>query len=427
MSSTFFSENLNASALTTLTGDATLGADLIFDKTTADLTITVADQASGAATVTIPDLGGVADQYLAPLLAAGTADKVIRMNGTTGIQEAANVKLLGSDIFTEVVGVSAPSSSDLTLTIDSTQNVIVAGGGLTVAEDLAVSGSAVITGDLTVNGTTTSVNSENVTIKDNNLILSSNYTMNTARQGGLTVNYFPTAITQSVIAAGFTSTTEVSVTDATVFTVGDIILVSGADTPENNGLFEVLMGLTTVVTIATPAASQNYLQSAFSAVADPGAVGSVTKVSVAVLQAGTSGDFQVASGSTAPLTFTDIATSSNSDWTEVDLNQAGVGLTTIATIPLPTLRAGVLEVVFCGRNTLGTGVNSGKMIRSFENLVATVVPNGDGTKDLSTRGIGTAWAVTTAVSGGDILIQVVGGAGTTHWRIIYRLTESATP
>ncbi|MBV1928592.1 MAG: hypothetical protein KUG81_03670, partial [Gammaproteobacteria bacterium] len=133
MSSTYYVENLNVSA------DSTLGGDIIFTNVTNNLTVDVAAQATGTATVTIPDLGGVAGQLLAPLLAAGTDNKVIRMNATTGIQESSNVLLSDADVFSDVVGVTALAGGALTLTaatgqdivvaVDSGQNMTVTGGG----------------------------------------------------------------------------------------------------------------------------------------------------------------------------------------------------------------------------------------------------------------------------------------------------------
>ncbi len=431
MSSTYFVENLNVSAQTNL------GGDIVFDNVTNDLTVTVDAQASGTATMTIPDLDGVAGQFMGVLLAAGTDDKVVRMHTTDRIQESTNVKLTDADIFTDVVGVTALAGGDLTLTAASTQDIVVAldsgqlmtvtGGGVTIAEDLLVSGDTIMTGDLTVNGTTTSVNSVNVTISDNNLIMSSDYTTAVARQGGITVNYLPTAISELVIATGFTSTTVVEVADASVFTAGDIILVSGANTPGNNGLFKVTTGAGTTLTIIAPASTQNYLQSAFDAI-DTVVAGTVTKVTVAVLQAGTDGKFEVAEGSSAPLTFTDIALVSDlpaGTWTEVDVNTTDATLTTAATVATTTDKSQVVEVVYSASEDSANDSLAGKNIRSIFNSGGTATTMGNGSKDISSNLTGSTWAVTTAVSGANILIQVQGAAATTiDWRVLYRITES---
>ena len=430
-SSTYFVENLNVST------QANLGGDIVFDNVTNDLTVTVTAQASGTATLTVPDLLGV-NNLLPPLLPAGVADnEVIRMHGTTGIQSATNVKLLDTDVFTDVVGVTALAGGDLTITaaagqdtilaVDAGQLVTVTGGGLTVAQDLLVSGDTILTGDLTVNGTTTSVNSVNVTIEDNNLILSSNYTTAVARQGGITVNYLPTAVSEAVIATGFTSTTVVEVADASVFSAGDIILVSDANTPGNNGLFQVTTGAGTTLTIIAPAGTQNYLQSAFAAI-DTVVAGTVTVVTVAVLQAGTDGRFEVAEGSAVPLVFVDLALVSElpaGTWTEVDVNTTDATLTTAATVATTTDKSQVVEVVYTASEDSANDALAGKNIRSIFNTGGTATTMGLGSKDISSNLTGSTWAVTTAVSAANILIQVQGAAATTiDWRILYRITES---
>lgn len=430
MSSTYFVENLNVSA------DSTLGGDIIFTNVTNDLTVDIASQATGTATVTIPDLGGVAGQLLAPLLASGTDNKVIRMNGTTGVQESTNVTLTDADVFEDVVGVTALAGGDLTITAASTQDVVVAldagqnmtvtGGGVTIAEDLLVSGDAVITGDLTVNGTTTSVDSTNVLIADNNMVLSSNYTTAVAREGGFAVNYLPTATASTTASTNFTTTT-VEVAAIGAFVATDIILVSGSADPSNNGLFEILSTALNVITI-DPTPTHNFLNSVFVADgADTGA--DVTKVTVAILQAGTDGRFEVASGSDTSLVFTDLALVTelpSGTWTEVDINTTNATPDATTLISITVAKSATLEVIFSARQTTGTNALNGKLLRPFENTTTTVSAMGLGTRDESRIGTTTGWTIASSGNASSQMIITVTGAAATviDWRILYRSTES---
>jgi len=171
------------------------------------------------------------------------------------------------------------------------------------------SGDMVIGGDLTVNGTTISIDSEQVNIADNHLYLNKDYTTVAAETGGLVVNYLPTATTDTAATGGFATTTTVETTGGSTFTAGDFIQISGADTASNDGLYEVLThttGSPNILTIAT--ASEDFVNTAFTVDAtDNSAV--LTKVNVSILRAGTDGIWETASGSTSSgLTFSDLAT-----------------------------------------------------------------------------------------------------------------------
>lgn len=431
MSSTYFVENLNVSA------NSTLGGDIVFTNVTNNLTVDVAAQATGTATVTIPDLGGVAGQLLAPLLASGTDERVVRMNGTTGLQESSQVLLSDTGAFSDVLGVSAQAGQDLSLTaaagqdvvvsLGSGQNLTVTGGGATIAEDLLVSGDAVINGDLTVNGTTTSVDSTNVLIADNNMVLSSNYTNAVAREGGIAVNYLPTA-TASVTAGSNFTPTSVEVSAIGAFAATDIILVSGAANPSNNGLFEIASTLVNVIVIA-PAPTHNFLNSVF--VADPTDSGvNVTKVTVAVLQAGTDGRFEVASGSDTSLAFTDLALTSElpvGTWTEVDIatTDATPNVTNIATT---SDRSTTFELVYAAKEDGAANALNGKITKAFNNVAGTNSAVGMGTRDESVLADGSNWGLSVTGSGANIVLTLTGEAATDiDWRLLYRATESPSP
>lgn len=179
--------------------------------------------------------------------------------------------------------------------------------------DLIVDENLTVTGNLIVDGTVTSVDSETVLIADNHLYLNQNYETNSAQTGGLVVNYLPTATTDTVAATGFTagvpatSNPTVSTTGAATFSVGQFIQISGANEEANNGLFEVLSHAANVLTIrgvGTTAEVEDFTQNQF--VTDTTVAGSIVHVNIAVMRAGTDGIWETAVGNTTTLSFSDI-------------------------------------------------------------------------------------------------------------------------
>ena len=455
MASTFFAENLNASAQTTL------GGDIVFDKATNDLTFTVADQTSGTATATIPDLAGVSQGLILEsqtqtltnktlgastilstteigdnvdntkqvafdiseattgttttldfnqtgnqtisfpdasgtmaLQPSGLDNQLLRMN-MTDMTQASSVTLSDNNEFANVRSLTAESGQDLTLTAATGQDIVLstdAGQKVSVAQNLEVTGDTTITGDLTVNGTTTTVNSTTVNIADNNLLISSNYTTAVARPGGITVNYLPTAATASVSGAAFASTSTVNAAGGG-YSANDVILIEGANDPSNNGIFQVMSYVDPLITIDTTPSHQ-FLGNTL--VADATVAGTITTINVAVLCAGTDGKFEVANGSDASaLTFVDLALVSDipaGGWTEVTVNTTDATLTTAATIPVATSKSSTLEVVYSARDQGSNATVAGKQQRSFENTAGTVSSAGAGSKDNSVVGTASGWA-----------------------------------
>lgn len=102
-----------------------------------------------------------------------------------------------------------------------------------------------VAGDLNVQGDIVSTGATNVLVSDNFIDLSSGYTNTaTARAGGFTVNVKATDFstetgTDFVAGVVATSAPRIVVADPTAFSAGDIIQVSGATIPSNNGLFIV--------------------------------------------------------------------------------------------------------------------------------------------------------------------------------------------
>ena len=105
--------------------------------------------------------------------------------------------------------------------------------------DLTVANNAIITGDLTVNGTTTTVNAQ-ITTADDYIHLNSTYTNTAAAADSgfiFTVEPSGTVFTSSLFENS--DTVRVTANPSAAFAVGDIVQISGASTGSNNGLYEV--------------------------------------------------------------------------------------------------------------------------------------------------------------------------------------------
>jgi len=158
--------------------------------------------------------------------------------------------------------------------------------------------NVVIGGNLTVNGTTTTIHSEQVNLRDNHLYLNADYTTTVAQTGGLVLNVLPTATADSIagsFVAGVAATSNptVQTTGSGTFAVGDVIQISGANNQDNDGIFEVLSHVGTTLTIrgiGLTGATVPWVVNDFAADAASG--GDVRIVNVNVLEGDSSGNWQ---------------------------------------------------------------------------------------------------------------------------------------
>jgi hypothetical protein len=222
-----------------------------------------------------------------------------------------------------------------------------------------VSGAnVVIDGNLTVNGTTTTINTEQVNVKDNYMYLNDGYTATSAITGGFVVNVLATATVDTVAATGFVagvaavSNPTVITTGSATFSVGDIIQISDADNQSNDGIFEVLSHVGTLLTIrgiGTASTTQDWPQNQFTT--DTTVAGTITVVNVSVFCATSTGDWLVATtNTTTGIVYETITTQGL-----VDLQVAYIAGNTITT------SGGEGNVTFAGTETFvittGGGVN----------------------------------------------------------------------
>lgn len=193
--------------------------------------------------------------------------------------------------------------------------------------------SLLVDGNLVVNGTTTTVHSEQVNLRDNHLFLNADYTTPSAQTGGFVVNVLPSGTSDSV-AGAFTagvaavSNPTVVTTGSATFSPGDIVQISDADDQANDGVFEVESHVGTTLTIrgiGTAANTQDWFTNQF--VSDSVVAGTITLISVNVLRGTSAGAWETFTGSTTNgLTYSELTTQGS-----VDLQEAYEAGNTITT------------------------------------------------------------------------------------------------
>jgi hypothetical protein len=291
-----------------------VGADAMDAVTTGDQNTAIGDAAAGGLT---QGADGVFVGYQSGLTLTTGGQNVI-LGVQAGSAMGANVS--GCVLLGHQAGQNVATGNRLYIDNSNTANPLIYGEFDN--DFLKVNGDCQITGDLTVDGTTTTIHSETVHISDNHLYLNADYTTAVAQTGGLVVNYLPTATTDTVAAAGFTagvaavSNPTVATTGAATFALADIIQVSGATDPDNDGLYEVLShaaNLLTIRGIGLTGTVEDFTQNQFDT--DAGAVGTIVKVAVSVIRSGTDGAWEVGLGSSTPLAFVDLAAGAG-PWTE---------------------------------------------------------------------------------------------------------------
>lgn len=202
------------------------------------------------------------------------------------------------------------------------------GTGMGVGDTITLGGSGsevVIPGNLTVQGTTTTVDSMLQTA-DNYILQNSEYTADAAQTAGLVMNIDPDATSFAIsgIATNVVTVVAGSPTGAG-YAAGDFVLLQDPANPANAGIFEISAADATTITIDTTPTE------AFSGTGltdDATTQGTIVKIQVAVIRSSTTGVFQTATGTTAPLSYTNLATGSQT-WATV----LGAGNTSGGTNP----------------------------------------------------------------------------------------------
>jgi hypothetical protein len=433
--------NINIGLTPKGTGDVVLssGADLVLNNAQ-NLNITAASQTVGAGTLTIPDLASTSQQVITENTTQTMTNKTLtnpviaQVNDTNG-NEILLLPATGSAVNEVTITNAATGSGPVISATGDDTNIDISltpkGTG-----KVCLTNDAVVSGNLLVQGTTTAVDSTVINAGDNNILLQSGYTATSASAGGITVNYLATATTDTVAATGFTagvastSNPTVNTTGAATFTAGDIILITGANSVGNNGIFEVDSHAANVLTIrgiGTTSTTFNFLTNQFTT--DTAVAGTITQVNVAVLQAAdgsgttSAGDFEVAKGSsTTGMTFTALAAGDPvGNWTEATVSTTDATLTQIATIATTSDTSNYVEVrisavetddhdeTLCGRINAAYLNDGGTLAQvSIDDI-------------LFFRTGAATWSVDTAVDGTSVDINVQGAAATNiNWKVQYR-------
>jgi filamentous hemagglutinin len=223
-------------------------------------------------------------------------------------------------------------------------------------------GDVVVSGNFHVQGTTTTVSSENVNYSDNHLYLNDGYETTSTETGGVVVNYLPTATNDTVNTGGFTAGVA-STSDATVitsgsgtFTAGDFIQIAGAADQGNDGLFEVHTHVGTTLVIAGVGAGgadervapNDFTQTNFTT--DATVQGTIRKVTLGIMRCGTDGIWETAAGSTTTgLSFADLASAAGTSLGGAyDVGRAITGDDGPITYAFSTTAGGVLDIDVAG-------------------------------------------------------------------------------
>lgn len=241
----------------------------------------------------------------------------------------------------------------------------------TGSDTLKVSVDTTIDANLTVTGTTTTVHSETVLIKDNFLDLNHGYASNTAQQGGITINYDPdtaASTTSTAFTAGSGSGPVIGVASASGFANFDVIQVSNATDPANDGIYILksisgtnftLMGTGGTSVPAIHSWAKNQLTTNGSDTA-----ATVVRVAVSIMKANTSGDWQVGKGSNitndagAGIAYSSIQTGEDSSTTLQQAYAAGQTITTNGTSGALTFAG---DQLFAVSTTGGLQVSGGAL------------------------------------------------------------------
>ena len=267
--------------------------------------------------------------------------------------------------------------------------------------ELISGANMLIDGDLTVNGTTTTIHSEVVNITDNHLDLNADYTTTVAQTGGIVVNVLPTSTADAVggvFTAGVAATSNPTVvtTGSGTFAAGDVIQIAGADDQSNDGIYEVLSHVGTLLTIrvvGTVGTTQDWVQNDF--VADTVVAGDIRIVNVNVMRGTSTGSWETAvTTTTTGLTYNTITQQG-----VVDLQEAYVQGNTITT------SAGEGNVTFAGTESFVVTTSGGIDLNTVLDADVTVFDvQMTGTNGFSIDGTA---ASNVSVTAGDLTLSTI--------------------
>lgn len=184
--------------------------------------------------------------------------------------------------------------------------------------DLITIPNLLVPGNASIQGTLTTINTEQMNVADANIYLNNGYTSTTQIPGGWVTNNGSTGTSDTVTAGAFTAGVAATsnpnvVTDGSAtFSTSMLIQFSASLNNENDGLFEVLSHVGTLLTIrgvGTTSTVESFTQNQFVTNASDTAV--ITNVNVAVSRMSTAGMSEQDSGSSTGFTFVEIGAAVN--------------------------------------------------------------------------------------------------------------------
>jgi len=190
------------------------------------------------------------------------------------------------------------------------------------SDDLDIPGNAIVAGNLTVSGTTTTVNSE-IATADNFIHLNSTYMNDAVKNGGFVFTVDPenNELNGNLNIAS-TTTIQIGSDVTSNFAANDIIQITDAEDDANNGLYQIhssaFSSPNTTITIKdassnVPSASvSNFVKKVLTTNSDDDTM-KIRVVKVGVIDTDSAnGKFRVAFGSASTMTYANLLTSADS-------------------------------------------------------------------------------------------------------------------
>jgi len=218
--------------------------------------------------------------------------------------------------------------------------------------------NGIFSGNLTVQGTTTTVDSETVLLRANYQYMNQDYVTDAAQAGGFVVNYNPTASTTNTTDAGVFAAGVDGVSDPTITTAGsgtfsaaDVIQLSGSASG-NDGLYEVQGHSGITLTIRSTDAGvtnrvEDWTLDDWTNTTTDTAI-TITKVNVSVLRVGTDGNWEVGAGATTGITYSDISALTAGDGIDIAAGTISTDLKASGGLKIDTTELAVEPADFAG-------------------------------------------------------------------------------
>lgn len=165
--------------------------------------------------------------------------------------------------------------------------------------DLFIARNVIVGGRLTINGTTTTVNSE-IQTADNYILLNSEYTADAPQSAGLVMNIDPAATSFSISDITSDVVTVTAGDPSAVLSTGDFVLIQNPANSDNVGIYEVLSTTVSSITIdSTPA--EVFTGSGLTD--DATTQGVIVGTGLTVIRSSISGIIEAGFSTSSPMTF----------------------------------------------------------------------------------------------------------------------------